>query len=83
MNKYLISHNDSYSQAADKIQPVDLAKIYNNCNDLSIIDEYDSPYDQYKLSSPWAVDKLPFKGIEKVYDAKKFNNIIRHFNLKY
>lgn len=83
MNNYLITNNEEYAKVAEKIYPVDLNKIYNNSENLTIEQDAETIYDKYNISSSWAVDKLPFRGFEKLVDVKKFNNIIRHFNLKH
>lgn len=84
VNKYLLTNGENYAQASEKIFPVDLARVYNNAKDLSINDSIANIYDELlQKNSPYAVDKLPLKGLEKAYDFRKFSNLIRHFNLKH
>ncbi len=80
---YLIKNSNNYAKAASEIFPVDLAKIYNENNNLSINDEITDVYDEYKLKSTYAVDNLPLMGLEKNYNPKKINSIIRYFNIKH
>jgi hypothetical protein len=84
VNKYLLTNGEDYARASEKIYPVDLARIYNNSKDLSISDSIESVYDEFlQAKSPYAVDKLPLKGLEKAFEFRKFSNVIRHFNLKH
>ena len=80
---YLIKNSDNYAKAASEIYPVDLAKIYNQNNELSINDEISDVYDEYKLNSTYAIDNLPFMGLERNYDPKNINSIIRYLNIKH
>lgn len=78
-----MKNGDNYAKVSSDIYPVDLAKIYNQNNNLSIDDEIADIYDEYKLKSNYIVDNLPFKGLERNYDPRKINSIIRYFNIKH
>lgn len=82
VNKYLITHSEEYSQTLEKIRSVNLASIYKqtNKNDISSDSGAKTMYDAYKNPSIWAVDHLPFKGLEEILDVKKFSQIMKQIN---
>ena len=64
---------------------MNVANVYrNNLNKGDVFDDrgVESVYDAYKSPSIWAMDYLPFKGLEEIVDLKKFTLLMRGFNGK-
>jgi hypothetical protein len=76
----MIYHTEEYARASDKISPVNVANVYRkdlNREEAKDAHGVETNYDFYKAPSMWAVDHLPFKGLEEIVDIKKFTTIIR------
>lgn len=85
VNKYLVHHSADYAATVSMIGPVNVASVYRK--DLgkdALFDTHgvQTKYDSYKAPSVWAIDYLPFKGLEEIVDLKKFTLLMRNFNGK-
>jgi hypothetical protein len=81
VNKYLVNHSKEYSDTVNLTGPINVASVYRG--KLSKDDLFDShgvenTYDSYKAPSIFAVDYLPFKGLEEIMDLKKFSLLMRN-----
>lgn len=85
LNKYLLSNSKAYAATVTKIGPVNVANVYRSeiAKEKTHDDRgIESLYDNYKAGSIYAVDYLPFKGLEQIVDLKKFAMIMKNVGMK-
>ena len=86
LNKYLLSHSKEYAATVSRISPVNVANVYRGDSEKDKISDdrgVGSVNANNNGGSIYAVDYLPFKGLEQIVDLKKFTMLIKNIEVKF